>query len=44
MTCNIITINPDDDLIKKLRIIQSKMISKLTEYVGFSRLVHEGLQ
>ena len=44
MTCNIIAINLDDDLIKKLRIIQSKKISKLTEYVSFSRVANEGLQ
>ena len=34
----------DDDLVKKLRHIQSKKISKLTEHVSFSRVVNEELR
>ena len=34
----------DDDLAKKLRIIQSKKISKLINHVSFSRVINEQLR
>jgi len=34
----------DDVLAKKLRIIQSKKISKLTEHVSFSRVINDELR
>jgi len=39
-----VTIVLDDDLAKKLRIIQSKKISKLTEHVSFSRVINDELR
>jgi hypothetical protein len=33
----------DDDHAKKLRIIQSKMISQLKEHVSFSRVINNEL-
>ncbi len=39
-----ITIVLDDELGKKLRIIQSKKISKSTEHVSFSRVINEELR
>jgi len=39
-----ITIVLDDDLVKKLRIIQSKKISKLTKHVSFSRVINDELR
>jgi len=39
-----ITVVLDDELVKKLRIIQSKKISKLTEHVSFSRVINEELR
>ena len=34
----------DDDLVKKLRIIQSKKISKLSKHVSFSRVINDELR
>jgi len=39
-----ITIVLDDDLVKKLRIIQSKKISKLIKHVSFSRVINDELR
>ncbi|MFB5636235.1 MAG: hypothetical protein ACE5RB_06360 [Nitrosopumilus sp.] len=39
-----ITIVLDDDLIKKLRMIQSKKISKSTESVSFSSVISDELK
>jgi len=39
-----VTIVLHDDLFKKLRIIQSKRISKFTEHVSFSRVNNEELR
>ncbi len=39
-----VTIVLDDDLVKKLRIIQSKKISKSTNSVSFSRVINEELR
>ncbi|AFS83052.1 hypothetical protein NSED_06250 [Candidatus Nitrosopumilus sediminis] len=39
-----ITIVLDDDLIKKLRMIQSKKISKSTESVSFSSVINDELK
>ena len=39
-----ITIVLDDTLVKKLRVIQSKKISKSTEHVSFSRVINEELR
>jgi len=39
-----ITIVLDDDLAKKLRVIQSKEISKSTKHVSFSRVINEELR
>jgi hypothetical protein len=39
-----ITIVLDEDLVKKLRAIQSKKISKSTEHVSFSRVINEELR
>ncbi len=39
-----ITVVLDDEVVKKLRIIQSKKISKLTEHVSFSRVINEELR
>ena len=39
-----ITIVLDDDLVKKLRIVQSKKISKSTEHVSFSRVINDELR
>ncbi len=39
-----ITIVMDDDVVKKLRIIQSKKISKLTKNVSFSSVVNDELR
>ncbi len=39
-----ITIVMDDDVVKKLRIIQSKKISKLTKHVSFSSVVNDELR
>ena len=39
-----ITIVLDDNLVKKLRIIQSKKISKLTKHVSFSRVINDELR
>jgi len=39
-----ITFVLDEDLAKKLRIIQSKKISKLREHVSFSRVINEELR
>ncbi len=39
-----ITIVLDDVLVKKLRVIQSKKISKLTEHVSFSRVINDELR
>jgi hypothetical protein len=39
-----ITIMLDDDLDKKLRIVQSKMITKSNESVSFSRIINEELR
>jgi len=36
-----VTIVLHDDLFKKLRIIQSKRISKFTEHVSFSRVIND---
>ena len=33
----------DDDLVKKLRYIQSKKISKSTEHVSFSKVINDEL-
>jgi len=39
-----VTIVLDIDLLKKLRIIQSKKISKSTENFSFSRVINEELR
>ena len=39
-----ITVVLDEKLVKKLRIIQSKMISKSTKHVSFSRVINEELR
>jgi len=39
-----ITVVLDDDLVKKLRIIQSKKISKYTKNVSFSSVIDEELR
>ena len=39
-----ITIGMDDDVVKKLRIIQSKRISKSIEHVSFSSVVNDQLR
>ena len=39
-----ITIVLDDNLVKKLRIIQLKKISKLTKHVSFSRVINDELR
>ena len=39
-----ITIVLDDDLVKKLRIVQSKKISKSSERVSFSRVINDELR
>ena len=39
-----VTIVLDNDVVKKLRIIQSKKISKSTEHVSFSRVINEELR
>jgi len=39
-----ITVVLDDELVKKLRNIQSKKISKLKEHVSFSRVINEELR
>ncbi len=39
-----ITIVMDDDVVKKLRIIQSKKISKLIKHVSFSCVVNDELR
>ena len=39
-----ITIVLDDQLVKKLRIMQSKKIAQSTEHVSFSRLINEELR
>ncbi len=39
-----ITVVLDDEVVKKLRIIQSKKISKLTEHFSFSRVINEELR
>ncbi len=44
MTTKRITIVLDDEVIKKLRAIQSKKISKLMEHVSFSSLVNDELR
>ena len=42
--CKRVTIMLDEDLAKKLRIIQSKKISKLTEHVSFSCVINDQLR
>jgi len=44
MTSKRITIVLDVDLVKKLRVIQSKKISKSTEHVSFSRIINEEIR
>jgi len=39
-----VTVSLDDFLAKKLRIIQSKKISKSTEHVSFSKVINEELR
>jgi hypothetical protein len=39
-----VTLVLDDDLIKKLRIIQSKKIFKSTEHVSFSKVFNDELR
>jgi hypothetical protein len=39
-----ITIVLDDDLAKKLRIIQSKKVSRSTKHVSFSQIINEELR
>jgi len=39
-----VTILLDDDLMKKLRHIQSKNISKSTHYVSFSGIINDELR
>ncbi len=39
-----ITIVLDDDLAKKLRIIQSKMIAKSSSHKSFSKVINEKLE
>ena len=39
-----ITIVLDDDLVKKLRIVQSKKISKSMEHDSFSRVINDELR
>ena len=39
-----VTLVLDDDLVKKLRIIQSKKISKSIEHVSFSKVVNDELR
>ncbi len=39
-----ITVVLDDEVVKKLRNIQSKMISKSTKHVSFSRVINEELR
>ncbi len=39
-----ITIVMDDDVVKKLRNIQSKKISKLIKHVSFSQIVNDELR
>jgi len=39
-----ITVVLDNELVKKLRIIQSKKIAKLRKSVSFSRIVNEELR
>ena len=38
-----VTIVIDDDLVRKLRKIQSKKISKTMEHVSFSRVINDEL-
>ncbi len=38
-----VTIVLDDDLVRKLRKIQSKKISKTMEHVSFSRVINDEL-
>ena len=44
MTSKRITIVLDVDLVKKLRVIQSKKISKSTEHVSFSRIINKEIR
>ncbi len=39
-----ITIMLDDDLVKKIRLIQSKLIKKRNESVSFSRVLNDLLR
>jgi len=39
-----ITIVLDDNLVKKLRIIQSKKISKLNKHISFSGVINDELR
>ncbi len=39
-----ITIVLNEDLLKKLRVLQSKKVSKLTEYVSFSSIINDELR
>jgi hypothetical protein len=39
-----VTIVLDENLVKKLRIMQAKKISKIQESVSFSRIVNEVLE
>jgi len=40
----IVTIVLDDDLVKKLRIIQSKNITKLKKSISFSKVINDQLR
>ena len=44
MTRKRVTIVFDDSLVKKLRIMQSKMISKSNKSVSFSKVVNDELR
>lgn len=39
-----ITVVLDDDLVKKLRIIQSKKILQSSDYVSFSKIINDVLR
>ncbi len=44
MTTKRITIVLNEDLAKKLRVIQSKKVSKSIEHVSFSRVINDELR
>ena len=44
MTTKRITVVLNEDLAKKLRVIQSKKVSKSIEHVSFSRVINDELR